>query len=243
LKGFDKAIWDAEILEAENAVRMRTVSADGEEGYPGEVSVVLTYTLTDDNELKLDYVAESTKATPFNITNHSYFNLAGHDSGSAVGQTMMINADTFLPADETAIPYGEEAVVEGTPFDFRTPHVIGDRIDSDDEQLRFAAGYDHNFCINQNAEGELTFCARAEDPASGRVLEAFTTQPGVQFYAGNFLDDTMVGKGGCNYLRRAGYCLETQHYPDSPNKPQFLDTILRPGKPFSSQTVYKFSVS
>ena len=242
-RGFDKVIWETEILEAENAIRMRYVSADGECGFPGEVTTVLTYTLTDGNELKIDYVAESTKATPFNITNHSYFNLAGHDSGSAVGQVMTINADFFLPADETSIPYGDVVAVEGTPFDFRTPHVIGDRIDDDHEQLNFGCGYDHNWCLNKETDGELSFCARTEDPVSGRVLETYTTEPGVQFYTGNFLEESLRGKGGVGYVPRAGFCLETQHYPDSPNKPQFPDTILRPGKPFFSQTIYKFSVN
>jgi aldose 1-epimerase len=221
---------------------MSYVSADGEEGFPGELKTTVTYTLTDDNELKIDYAAETTKATPINLTNHSYFNLAGHNSGSALGQLMTINADTFLPTDETAIPYGQAAAVEGTPFDFRAPHVIGERIDNDNEQLRFAAGYDHTFCLNKNKEGELSFCARAEDPTSGRVLEAYTTEPGVQFYTGNFLDGTLKGKSGCMYVRRGGFCLETQHYPDSPNQPQFPNTILRPGETFTSQTVYKFSV-
>jgi aldose 1-epimerase len=243
LKGFDKVIWDAEILEDQNAVRMRCVSADGEEGFPGEVTTVMTYSLTEDNELKIDYAAESTRATPLNLTNHSYFNLAGHDSGSAVGQIMTLNADRYLPTDATAIPTGELASVEGTPFDFRTPHAIGERIDDDNEQLGFAGGYDHNWCLNKEADGALTFCARTEDPVSGRVMETFTTEPGVQFYAGNFLDGTLKGKGGCMYVKRGGFCLETQHYPDSPNQPQFPSTILRPGKPFASQTVYRFSTA
>jgi aldose 1-epimerase len=241
LRGFDKVIWDAEIIEAENAVRMTYVSADGEEGFPGEVKTVITYTLTEANELKIDYTAETTKATPLNLTNHSYFNLAGHDSGSAVGQLMTINADTFLPTDATSIPYGEEAAVEGTPFDFRTPQPIGDRIDDENEQLGFAGGYDHNFCLNKTAANELTFCARAEDPASGRVVEAFTTEPGVQFYAGNFIDGTLKGKDGCMYVRRAGFCLETQHYPDSPNQKNFPTTLLKPGEKYTTKTVYKFS--
>ena len=241
LRGFDKVIWDTEILEAENAIRMTYVSADGEEGFPGEVKTIMTYTLTEKNELKLDYAAETTKATPYNITNHTYFNLAGQDSGCQGKQIMMINADTYLPTDATSIPVGEEAPVEGTPFDFRSPHPIGERIDEENEQLGFAGGYDHNWCLNQQAEGALTLCARTEDPSSGRVMETWTTEPGVQFYAGNFLDGTLKGKGGCMYVRRGGFCLETQHYPDSPNQPQFPSTILRPGDAFSSQTIYKFS--
>jgi len=240
LRGFDKVIWDTEILQDKNAIRMTYISADGEEGFPGEVTTVMTYTLSEDNELIIDYTAESTKATPLNLTNHSYFNLAGHDSGSAAGQLMTINADAFLPTDATAIPTGEEFLVDGTPFDFRAPHVIGDRIDEDNEQIRFAGGYDHNWCLNKSQPDALSFCARAEDPVSGRIMETFTTEPGVQFYAGNFLDGTLKGKGGCIYANRGGFCLETQHYPDSPNQPQFPNTILRPGETFRSQTVYKF---
>ncbi|MBT3194603.1 MAG: galactose mutarotase, partial [Verrucomicrobia bacterium] len=161
LRGFDKVVWDAELLESENAVRMVYVSADGEEGYPGEVRSVLTYTLTEDSELKIDYEAESTKATPYNVTNHTYFNLAGHDSGYHGEQTMQINSDRYLPTDAGAIPYGEEAAVEGSPFDFRQPHAIGDRIDVDNEQLRFAGGYDHNFCLNKDSADALSFAARA----------------------------------------------------------------------------------
>ena len=242
LLGFDKVIWAAEALDSENAVRMTYVSADGEEGYPGEVKTVLTYTLTAANELKIDYRAESTKATPFNITNHSYFNLAGHNSGYHGEQRMMINADTYLPTDATAIPYGDEAPVEGTPFDFRQSHAIGERINDENEQLGFSGGYDHNFCLNR-AEGDpLSLAARAEDSVSGRVMEVYTTEPGVQFYAGNYLDATVKGKAGCMYAHRSGFCLETQHYPDSPNQPQFPNTILKPGKPYQSQTVYKFLV-
>lgn len=241
LRGFDKVVWDTEILETENAIRMTYVSANGEEGFPGEVKTVMTYTLTEENELKIDYAAETTKATPYNITNHTYFNLAGHDSGCQGKQVIMINADTYLPTDATSIPYGEQAPVDGTPFDFRSPHAIGGRIDNENEQLGFAGGYDHNWCLNQQSEGELTLCARTEDPACGRVMETWTTEPGVQFYAGNFLDGTLKGKGGCMYVKRAGFCLETQHYPDAPNQPQFPSTILRPGEAFRSQTSYRFS--
>lgn len=241
LRGFDKVIWAAEPQEEKNAVRMTYVSADGEEGFPGEVTVSVTYTLTDANELKLDYAAQTTAPTPFNITNHTYFNLAGHDRGKAVDHIMTIHADHFLPTDETAIPFGEESSVEGTPFDFRTPHVIGERIDADHEQLRFAGGYDHSWCLNKEASDILSLAARTEDPQSGRVMETYTTEPGVQFYAGNFLDGTLKGKGGCMYVRRGGFCLETQHYPDSPNQPQFPNCILQPDAPFRSQTVYAFS--
>ena len=241
LRGFDKVIWDAEIIADKNAVRMTYISGSGEEGFPGEVKTVMTYTLTDANELKIDYAAETTKATPYNITNHSYFNLAGHDAGCIGKQILTINADTFLPIDATAIPYGQEAAVAGTPFDFLTPHAIGKRIDAEHEQIRFGNGYDHNYCLNKKSAGELSFTARAEDPASGRVMEVYTTEPGVQLYSGNYLAGTLKGKGGCRYVRRGGFCLETQHYPDSPNQPQFPNTILRPGKPFLSHTVFKFS--
>ncbi len=240
LRGFDKVVWDAEILPSGSAVRMTYVSADGEEGFPGEVKTVLTYTLTDANELKIDYAAETTKATPYNITNHSYFNLAGHAAGYVGSQRMTINADTFLPTDEEAIPYGNELPVAGTPFDFRLARAIGERIDADHEQLRFGNGYDHNFCLNKKTPGELSLCAWAEDPVSGRAMEVYTTEPGVQFYTANYLDGTLKGKGGCKYVRRGGFCFETQHYPDSPNQRQFPNTILRPGEVFRSQTVYKF---
>jgi len=241
LRGFDKVIWAAEIIAGQNAVRMTYVSADGEEGFPGEVKTAMTYTLTDANELKIDYAAETTKATPYNITNHSYFNLAGHNAGYIGKQILTINADTFLPTDETAIPRGQTAAVAGTPLDFIAPHVIGERINADHEQLRFGSGYDHNFCLNKKADGELSLAARAEDPVSGRVMEVYTTEPGVQFYSANWLDSAPAGKGGCKYVRRGGFCLETQHYPDSPNQPQFPSAVLRPGKKFISQTVFKFS--
>lgn len=242
LRGFDKVVWAAEMIASQNAVRMVYVSADGEEGFPGEVTTEMTYTLTENNELKIGYRAETTRATPYNITNHSFFNLAGHDSGYCGGQIMEINASSILPTDDNAIPCGDELPVAGTPFDFRTPHRIGERIDGDHEQIRFGCGYDHNFCLNRVEEGEIGFCARAEDPVSGRVMEVYTTEPGVQFYTANYLDGSLKGKNGCYYVERGGFCLETQHYPDSPNQPQFPNVILRPGKPFVSQTVFKFSV-
>jgi aldose 1-epimerase len=234
-------VWKAEIFAAQNSVRMTYVCANGEEGYPGNVKTAITYTVTDAGELKIDYAAETDKATPYNITNHTYFNLAGHNSGYCGGQRLTINADHFIPTDETAIPSGGPEPVAGTPFDFLTPHTIGERIDADHEQIRFGLGYDHNFCLNKKSENELSFCARAEDPVSGRKLKVWTTEPGVQFYSGNYLNGTLKGKDGCLYVRRGGFCLETQHWPDSPNRPQFPDTILRPGKPFHSQTVFKFS--
>jgi aldose 1-epimerase len=243
LRGFDKVIWESRIVEDENALRLSYISVDGEEGFPGELTTVMTYTLTEENELKIDYHAQTTQATPLNLTNHSYFNLAGHDSGDIGKHVITIRADSYLPTDATAIPYGEAASVSGTPFDFLRPHAIGERIDEPNEQLQFAGGYDHNYCINKETADELRFAARAEDPESGRVMEVYTTEPGVQLYTGNFLDGTVVGKGGCHYVRRGGFCLETQHYPDSPNQENFPNTILRPGESFISQTIYRFSTT
>ena len=241
LRGFDKVVWDTEVIGAENAIKMSYVSIDGEEGFPGELATTLTYTLTEQNELKIHYQAETTKPTPVNFTNHSYFNLAGHDAGKISDQVMSINANSFLPSDETAIPFGDEMRVQNTPFDFLTPKAIGEDIDAADEQIRFGGGYDHNFCLNKEQFGELSFAARAEDPESGRIMEVFTTEPGIQFYTGNFLDGSVRGKGGCAYAKQGAYCLETQGYPDAPNQTQFPNTIVRPGDTFRSQTIYRFS--
>jgi aldose 1-epimerase len=240
VRGFDQRIWRAEPQAEKNAVRLSYRSPDGEENYPGNLDVTITYTLTKKNELKLDYTAVTDRATPVNLTNHSYFNLAGHNAGYHGAQILTINADTFLPSDATGNPLGEIRPVGNTPLDFRTPHAIGERIDADYEQLQ-GRGYDHNFCLNKKTEGELSFCARAEDPVSGRVIEVYTTEPGVQLYTGAGLDESPIGKNGCRYVRCGGFCLETQHYPDSPNRPQFPGTILRPGETFTSQTVFKFS--
>jgi len=244
-RGFDKRIWAAEALEEKNAVRMSYTSPDGEENYPGNLEAAVTYTLTENNELKLDYTATTDQATPVNLTNHNYFNLAGHAAGNIGEQVLTINADHFIPTDGTGNPQENLRSVEGTPMDFRAPHAIGERINADYEPIRYlkSPGYDHNYCIHQRAEGELTFAARAEDPVSGRVMEVFTTEPGMQFYSGNFLDGTSRRKNGGVYVHRGGFCLETQHYPDSPNRPQFPNTILRPGEVYRSQTVYKFSVA
>jgi aldose 1-epimerase len=237
IKGFDKAIWSAEPVAGRNAVTFSRRSSDGEEAYPGNVDARVTYELTDRNELAIAYHATTDKATPINLTQHSYFNLAGE--GDALGHQLMIAADRYTPVDSTLIPTGEIAPVAGTPFDFRTATAIGARIDQPNEQLKNGGGYDHNWVLSRKGTG-LELAARVVEPKSGRVLEVSTTEPGVQFYSGNFLDGTLKGKGGRVYQRRSGFCLETQHYPDSPNRSNFPSTILRPGQAYDTQTVFRF---
>ncbi len=242
LKGFDKQLWVAEPFRdsTQAGVRLHLVSPDGDEGYPGRLDVTVTYALTDSNELRITYLATTDKATVLNLSHHGYWNLAGHASGDILGEEVMLAADSFTPIDSTLIPTGEVRSVAGTPLDFRTPTAIGARIGQDDQQLRFARGYDHNWVVNGPA-GTLRLAARVHDPKSGRVMEVRTTEPGIQFYSGNFLDGSNIGKGGTPYLHRAGFCLETQHFPDSPNHPGFPSTVLRPGQEYRSTTVYRFS--
>jgi len=245
LKGFDKVVWDVAPFEHPDSVGLvlRYTGRDGEEGYPGTLRTTVTYTLTSANELIFDYSATTDRATPVNLTQHSYFNLAGDGKGDILGHVVTLNADRFTPVDSTLIPTGELKSVAGTPFDFRTPTPIGARIDQDDVQLRYGPGYDHNFVLNKAGDAhDPTFAARVYEPASGRVMEIYTTEPGLQFYSGNFLDGTLHGKGGVVYRRRYGFAMETQHYPDSPNKPTFPSTTLRPGESYHSRTIYKFGV-
>jgi aldose 1-epimerase len=241
-KGFDKVIWTVEKADVGPdgpRLQLHYFSKDGEEGYPGNLNVTAVYTLTQDNGLRLDYTATTDKDTIINLTHHSYFNLAGR--GDVLSHEVYINADKFTPVDSTSIPTGEIRPVDGTPFDFRTPTAIGARINDNNEQLKFTGGYDHNFVINKPA-GRMDTVARVYDPSSGRVLEVFSTEPGVQFYTGNFLDGTITGKGGWVYEKHDAFCLEPQHYPDSPNHPNFPSVVLHPGQTYRNTILYLFSV-
>ena len=243
-RGFDKYVWEAEAFEEKGGVyvRLSLESPDGDEGYPGNLSVVVVYSLTDANELRLDYSATTDKDTVVNLTNHTYFNLAGAGEGDILGHELRLYADRFTPADKGLIPTGELRSVEGTAFDFRKSTAIGARIEVQDQQLQVGGGYDHNFVLNSGG-GSLALAARVEEPKSGRVLEVLTTEPGVQFYTGNFLDGKLVGKGGKSYPKRSGFCLETQHFPDSPNHPKFPSTELKAGGKYQTATVYRFSIA
>jgi aldose 1-epimerase len=245
LEGFDKKNWDARELSNGDTVGLDLTytSPDGEEGFPGKLDVGVTYTLTEGNELRVDYRATTDEPTVVNLTNHSYFNLQGEGTGTIYDHRLMLNANRYTPVDDTLIPTGEIAPVAGTPFDFRSSKAIGARIRDDHEQIVIGRGYDHNFVLNRRGHKGLVPAARAEDPDSGRVLEIRTTEPGVQFYSGNFLDGTLVGTGGRVYRQSDGFALETQHYPDSPNQPDFPSTVLRPGETFESTTVFEFSVA
>jgi aldose 1-epimerase len=242
VKGFDKVIWNAVPGSDSNgvSVTLSRISPDGEEGYPGNLQATVRYTLTDKNELAIDYRATSDKATPVNLTQHSYVNLAD-DLGDILGHELTIHAGRYTPVDATLIPTGELAPVDGTPFDFRKATAIGARIAADNAQLKNGGGYDHNWVLDRSGSG-LQPAARLMDPKSGRTLDVATTEPGLQFYSGNFLDGSITGKGGRVYRHRAGLCLETQHYPDSPNHPNFPSTILKSGQTYSSQTVFTFGV-
>ena len=237
---FDKVVWDSEPVKGKNGVVFTYLSKDGEEGFPGNLKVKVTYTLTETDELVVDYEATSDKATPINLTQHSYFNLKGEGNGDILDHEVMVNADRFTPVDRNLIPTGELRPVKGTPLDFTKSTKIGARIDDNYDQLTLAHGYDHNFVVNRKGEG-LALAARVYEPTTGRELEVSTTQPGVQFYTGNFLDGSVTGKRGHAYQRRDAFCLETQHFPDSVNHPDFPTTILRPGETFHQTTVFKFS--
>ena len=240
IKGFDKVVWTGREMKttAGPAVLLTYLSKDGEEGYPGNLSVRVVYTLTNNNELKIDYSATSDKDTVTNLTHHSYFNLAGEGNGDILSHVVKINADRFVPTDAGSIPTGELKSVTGTPFDFLKPMTIGARINQDDEQLKFGNGYDHTWVINGRG---MRLAAEAYEATSGRVMQVWTTEPGVQFYTGNFLNGTLTGKSGKIYARRNGFCFETQHYPDSPNQPSFPTTTLKKGATYKSTTIYRFS--
>jgi len=236
IQGFDKVIWDAEPVKVEEArgVKFVYLSKDGEEGYAGNLTCTVTYLLTDNDELRISYEAETDKATPVNLTHHSYFNLAGQGNGDVLDHELTLNADKYTPVDEGLIPTGEIRSVTDSPMDFTTPHTIGERID------QVEGGYDHNFVL-RGGGGTLILAARVYEPESGRVMEIRTTEPGIQFYSGNFLDGSITGKAGKVYHKHYGFCLEPQHFPDSPNKPNFPSTILRPGDRYMSLTVFKFT--
>jgi len=241
IKGFDKVVWNAKSVEgkAGSALELKYTSRDGEEGFPGTLSVTALYTVTEQNELRLDLSATTDKPTVCNLTHHSYFNLAG--KGDILGHRVMIKSSCFTPVDETLIPTGELKPVDGTPFDFRKATAIGARIDVKDEQLKFGLGYDHNWVIDKPA-GKLALMAEVREASSGRIMQVLSTEPGLQFYSGNFLDGSNVGKGGVAYQYRTGFCMEPQHYPDSPNKPQFPSVVLKPGETYHSTIIYRFTV-
>src|SRR5829696_6867062 len=242
IKGFDKVVWTGREIKtkAGPAVVLTYLSKDGEEGYPGNLNVRVVYTLTNNNELKINYSATTDKDTVTNLTHHSYFNLAGEGNGDILNHLVTINANRFVPTDAGSIPTGELKRVAGTPFDFLKATAIGARINQDDEQLNFGKGYDHTWVIN-GRPGAMRLAATVYEATSGRVMQVWTTEPGMQFYTGNFLDGTLTGKSGKIYARRSGFCFETQHYPDSPNQPSFPTTTLRKGQTFKSTTIYRFS--
>lgn len=239
--GFDKVLWQAEPLTRDGTAGLRLTyhSPDGEEGYPGNLAVTVTYWLGNDNSLKIAYAATTDRATPVNLTQHTYFNLRGEGSGDILGHLLTLKASRLTPVNAGLIPTGAIAPVKDTPFDFTSPHAIGERVGAADEQLKFGGGYDHNWVIDRTSDA-LELAATVAEPESGRTLEVWTTEPGIQFYCGNFLDGSNVGKQGHAYPFRGGFCLETQHYPDSPNQPGFPSIILRPGQTYATETVYRF---
>ncbi|HTY89355.1 MAG TPA: aldose epimerase family protein [Candidatus Acidoferrum sp.] len=250
IQGFDKVVWKAKPLLTPDgpALELTYVSKDGEEGFPGTLKVKAVYTLTENNELHLDFTAATDRPTVCNLTHHSYFNLRGQGNGDILGHEVYINADKFTPVDKDLIPTGELKPVEGTPFDFRKPTAIGARINDPDQQLKYGPGYDHNWVINKPLDKDgkpildkFSLQARVYEPTSGRVMEVWSSEPGLQFYAGNFLDGSIVGKEGKAYPHRSGFCMEPQHYPDSPNKPMFPSVVLRPGETYQTTIVYRFS--
>ncbi|MCC9134903.1 aldose epimerase family protein [Pontibacter silvestris] len=240
-KGFSRVVWDANQVD-DKTLELTYLSEDMEEGYPGNLNVTVTYTLTDDNELKIDYKATTDKKTVVNLTNHSFFNLNGVGSGTVGEHVMQIFADTYTPVDSTLIPTGELAPVESTPFDFREPTAIGARIDQDNQQIKFGNGYDHNFVLNTGQEPGMTHAAKVIGNETGIVMDVYTEEPGIQFYSGNFLEGANTIKGGNKDEFRTAFCLETQHFPDSPNQPNFPSTTLDKGETYSTTTSYKFSV-
>jgi aldose 1-epimerase len=243
LKGFDKYVWKTREVASPDGqtIELTHVSPDGDEGFPGTLSVTVRYTWTDANSLRIDYTATTDKPTVVNLTNHAYFNLSAGASATILDHTLQLSADKYTPVDKGLIPTGELRAVAGSPFDFSTARRIGESIDAEDEQIRFGGGYDHNFVL-RGQPGTLRMAARVADPVSGRIMEVTTTEPGVQFYTGNFLDGSIKGRGGKPYVKRSGLCLETQHYPDSPNKPDFPSVVLRPGQTYKTTTQYTFSV-
>lgn len=244
VRGFDKVVWQAEAIERAGAagVRLRHVSPDGNENYPGNLSVQVDYTLTDDNALRIDYQATTDAPTIVNLTNHTYFNLSGQAGQSIEGHRLQLDATHFTPVNQNTIPTGELRPVQGTPFDFTAMTAIGARIDLPNEQLHIASGYDHNWVLN-HAPGKLGHAATVVEPESGRMLTVLTTQPGVQFYTGNNLPEKVVGKAGTVYRKRGGFCLETQHFPDSPNQPNFPSVVLRPNETYRHTTIFQFSAA
>ena len=241
LKGFNAVVWNV-VNVSENSIELQYLSVDGEEGFPGNLNVTVIYTLTDENEVVIHYRASTDQATILNLTNHSYFNLSGAGDPYVGDHILTILADSYLPTDDTAIPYGPSELVKGTPMDFTTPHTIGERINDDFEQLLFGKGYDHTYIINKKSPDEFVYFGVCESPKTGISMEMFTDQPGVQIYTGNWMTGNFIGKNGKNYPERSAVCFETQHYPDSINKPDYPSVVLRPGDKFNSRTIYKFNV-